>query len=156
MSSSEVAVVVLFLGIGTFTGIRLYSLAKQARARFGVPPHAEPPFFWATAGFLAGVTCAIMLPLVLGAFFSGRTDLERASELAQSAMRAARYNRWPAPPPPDASGLGASSTSPDTADKLTASWYIDPSGRHLLRYWDGSRWTDSVTDGGKSRSDPLA
>lgn len=29
-----------------------------------------------------------------------------------------------------------------------AGWYPDPAGRHETRYWDGSRWTDNVSDGG--------
>lgn len=27
-------------------------------------------------------------------------------------------------------------------------WHPDPSGRHELRWWDGARWTESVSDGG--------
>jgi membrane protease YdiL (CAAX protease family) len=26
-------------------------------------------------------------------------------------------------------------------------WYRDPAGRHALRYWDGTAWTDRVADG---------
>jgi hypothetical protein len=33
-------------------------------------------------------------------------------------------------------------------------WHPDPSGRHQLRYWDGSSWTDHVSDGGVVASDP--
>jgi hypothetical protein len=34
-------------------------------------------------------------------------------------------------------------------------WHPDPSGRHQLRYWDGSNWTDHVSDGGVTVTDPL-
>lgn len=35
-------------------------------------------------------------------------------------------------------------------------WLPDPTGRHALRYWDGTRWTDSVDDGtGTPSADPL-
>ncbi|WP_322762606.1 phospholipid scramblase-related protein [Frankia sp. Cr2] len=27
-----------------------------------------------------------------------------------------------------------------------AGWYADPSGKHPFRYWDGSRWTDQVSN----------
>ncbi len=27
---------------------------------------------------------------------------------------------------------------------IPAGWYEDPQSAQLLRYWDGSRWTDSV------------
>lgn len=36
-----------------------------------------------------------------------------------------------------------------------AAWHPDPTGRHQLRYWDGSRWTDHVADDGVTASDPV-
>ncbi len=36
-----------------------------------------------------------------------------------------------------------------------ADWYPDPGGTHEHRYWDGSRWTDSVADHGRQSVDPL-
>ena len=35
------------------------------------------------------------------------------------------------------------------------SWHPDPTGRHELRYWDGSTWTDHVADQGVQSMDPL-
>jgi hypothetical protein len=35
-------------------------------------------------------------------------------------------------------------------------WNPDPSGRHEYRYWDGSNWTDDVSDNGVTSTDPLA
>jgi uncharacterized protein YxjI len=34
-----------------------------------------------------------------------------------------------------------------------ANWYPDPSGRHELRYWDGERWTEHVSDHGRQSTD---
>jgi len=45
-----------------------------------------------------------------------------------------------APPPTEAPPFG---------------WYADPSGRHELRYWDGTRWTEYVSDGGTQSTEPL-
>ena len=36
-----------------------------------------------------------------------------------------------------------------------ANWYPDPVTRHELRYWDGSRWTEHVSDAGQTSVDPL-
>lgn len=36
-----------------------------------------------------------------------------------------------------------------------ADWYGDPTGRHELRYFDGTRWTEHVADGGVQGSDAL-
>ena len=36
-----------------------------------------------------------------------------------------------------------------------ANWYPDPVGRHEHRYWDGSAWTDHVSNQGVTATDPL-
>ena len=36
-----------------------------------------------------------------------------------------------------------------------ANWHPDPMGRHQLRYWDGTNWTDHVSTNGVQGSDPL-
>ncbi|SOE00267.1 PH domain-containing protein [Blastococcus haudaquaticus] len=36
-----------------------------------------------------------------------------------------------------------------------ASWLRDPSGAHELRYWNGSSWTEHVSDRGTTGQDPL-
>ncbi|WP_182379802.1 AIM24 family protein [Nocardioides sp. WS12] len=36
-----------------------------------------------------------------------------------------------------------------------AAWHPDPTGRHELRYWDGSQWTDHVSDQGVQSTSPV-
>lgn len=36
-----------------------------------------------------------------------------------------------------------------------ANWHPDPTGRHELRYWDGSVWTDHVSNQGITGTDPV-
>ncbi len=36
-----------------------------------------------------------------------------------------------------------------------AGWYSDPLGNHELRYWDGWKWTEHVSDSGVQKIDPL-
>lgn len=36
-----------------------------------------------------------------------------------------------------------------------AAWSADPTGRHQLRYWDGSAWTANVSDNGAVSQDPI-
>ena len=38
---------------------------------------------------------------------------------------------------------------------MSGQWHPDPTGRHQLRYWDGSAWTDHVSNGGATSTDPL-
>ncbi len=36
-----------------------------------------------------------------------------------------------------------------------AAWHPDPTGRHELRYWDGTQWSEHVSDGGMQSTSPL-
>jgi uncharacterized protein YxjI len=36
-----------------------------------------------------------------------------------------------------------------------AAWLADPTHRHQLRYWDGTRWTEHVSDQGNTSLDPI-
>ncbi|HWJ08256.1 MAG TPA: AIM24 family protein [Nocardioides sp.] len=36
-----------------------------------------------------------------------------------------------------------------------AAWHPDPTGRHELRYWDGSQWTEHVSDHGVQSTSPV-
>ena len=40
------------------------------------------------------------------------------------------------------------------SDTNPAGWQPDPTGRHDHRYWDGSGWTDNVSDAGVAGTDP--
>ncbi len=42
-----------------------------------------------------------------------------------------------------------------TALSPPPNWYLDPSGRHESRYWDGFTWTPHVADRGQPGLDPL-
>lgn len=57
------------------------------------------------------------------------------------------------PDPTDADGPPAAPPPPPPA--APAGWNPDPSGEHELRYWDGTRWTEHVSDGGVQGIDAL-
>jgi len=40
-----------------------------------------------------------------------------------------------------------------TSTAQPAGWHPDPSGRHELRYWSGTTWTDDVADAGVTAKD---
>ena len=50
----------------------------------------------------------------------------------------------PAPPDP-----------PTAPGAIPPAWHPDPQGRHQLRWWDGERWTDHVSSGGVTSTDPV-
>ena len=46
------------------------------------------------------------------------------------------------------------SAPPSAPVSTPAGWHRDPHGRHEMRYWDGARWTDHVSDSGATGLDP--
>jgi hypothetical protein len=62
-----------------------------------------------------------------------------------AAAQGAPLLHVPAPPPPP---LVAPTARP-------AEWLADPTRRHELRYWDGARWSDHVSDRGVASYDRL-
>ncbi len=47
------------------------------------------------------------------------------------------------------------STQPESTQPLpAAAWYPDPFGRHQRRWWDGTRWTNRITDHDTPGIDP--
>jgi hypothetical protein len=63
------------------------------------------------------------------------------------AVRRSRAGR-PLPAPAAQAGTWAQGAAP-------AGWFADPGRRHQLRYWDGQRWTEHVSDRGTQAVDPL-
>jgi hypothetical protein len=40
-------------------------------------------------------------------------------------------------------------------EQYAANWYADPTGRHQLRYHNGTTWTEHVSDDGQQSTDPV-
>jgi Protein of unknown function (DUF2510) len=59
-------------------------------------------------------------------------------------------------PTESAGGPAAQTVASDAKSPSTAgAWYSDPTRRYELRWWDGSRWTQSVVVRGRALSDPV-
>ena len=111
-----------------------------------------------TAASITGVV--ILLALVGGvialaiANSQARSRLAAANnELGYLRPEYARLQLWAA----QVSGtpvIEAEATPYPTTTPVPAQWYPDPSGRHELRYWEGSHWTGHVSDQGVTSLDP--
>jgi hypothetical protein len=69
------------------------------------------------------------------------------------SMRAAAPLSPAAPAPPLAPAPPVA-PAPQVATANPAGWFPDPGGVHDHRYWDGTRWTEHVADGGVAAFDP--
>jgi Protein of unknown function (DUF2510) len=110
-----------------------------------------------TAGAIVGV---VILVAIVGAivFFAVANARARRSLAAANAElnylrpENARLQQWIA-------GFAGTPMSPeppsgyDAAPSMPPQWYPDPSGRHELRHWNGTTWTDEVSDGGVTSRD---
>ncbi len=73
----------------------------------------------------------------------------------------------PEPPPPGlgpcqltvSAGHGARALEvgelPGGTESPAGAWHPDPTSRYPLRWWDGTRWTDGVSDDATTLSDPV-
>jgi hypothetical protein len=52
-------------------------------------------------------------------------------------------------------GAAAAQPEPEPPPSVPAGWAPDPYGRHEMRYWDGTKWTDEVYSAGARGTDPL-
>jgi Protein of unknown function (DUF2510) len=80
---------------------------------------------------------------------SGGMAMPGAPMAYQAPAVAPPTSAAPPPPPP------GTAAAPPAPSNRTAAWNPDPTKRHELRYWDGTRWTDHVSDQGKTATDAL-
>src|ERR1019366_6206762 len=88
---------------------------------------------------------------------ASRSRGARRREAVATAVGAARTTTGP---PPTVAGTGAGSgapppSSPPAPPVMGPGWFADPAQRHQARYWNGTAWTENVTDDGVTGVDPL-
>jgi len=144
--------------IRPYGGFSTYTLAGHSGRAIGTFQIEEPGrFLLQTAGEPQAVqtnvavgqgtggeitrTLVLTVPGVL-ALFSGGVVLAVVVAVRRSRAR----RRLPAPA--TQAGTWAQGTAPE-------GWFPDPGGRHELRYWDGQKWTEHVSDRGTQAADPM-
>jgi hypothetical protein len=111
-----------------------------------------------TAGAIVGfvILIAIVAAIVFFAVANARARKNLAAanaELNYLRPENARLQQW-------LSGFTGTPASPESsggypvAASMPPQWHPDPSGRHELRYWNGTTWTDDVSDNGVTSTDP--
>ncbi len=111
---------------------------------------------------VAGLAVTLVMVMRIATAYGARID-ETAPPLlaAMSGMPGVPVG-WgvavTAPALARAGGLPAAATAPTAAAPAVlppAAWHPDPAGRHQLRWWDGTEWTEWVGDGGVMSEDPV-
>jgi len=74
---------------------------------------------------------------------------------ASTAEMAAAASIVATPEEPVVSRTVTMSAAPAPAASTEPGWQTDPLARHEYRYWDGSQWTDDVSDAGVTSTDPM-
>ena len=77
-----------------------------------------------------------------------------ASEPSGWAPSVSTQNQTPSPAQTSLAATVAVPTTSASTPKVPADWYKDPAGRYEYRYWDGTKWTEHVSRGGKVFKDP--
>ena len=93
--------------------------------------------------FVVGLTVVKKGP-TLDEVVAGMRAVVPAAVVTQEGAQVVPPQSVPAPPQPA-----------PAQDPTPPGWYPDPTGRHQLRYWGGTAWTESVADGGNQSTDPM-
>ena len=125
----------------------------------------RPGWLWRQAGSNKGLWLALeivalllltVLSVVVGILYLAlaRPRL-RAAERAITGPGPWQPRPWapghPSPSPASTPAQGEQWAPPGAP---TFGWYPDPSAHHQMRYWDGTHWTEHVSDDGVQSSDP--
>ena len=144
-----------------------YRISVRHRAARGVTPWRLPSYAWA---LICLVFQFLGLALEILAELTTRSALPSGSQQAPGAVPTYRFGAAPqtgaAAPGPgvplehDLVSIPSNEPAPPPSDAQghppLFGWYPDPLGHHELRYFDGRRWSDLVTDAGAVSEDPVA
>ena len=83
-------------------------------------------------------------------------QLLRIFDHAATQLGGSRVQHLAVPRPVDAapSDLGDNHATVVRPRGPAAAWTTDPAGRHQLRYWNGTTWTEHVSNNGRTTTDP--
>jgi hypothetical protein len=168
--------------LGAVLGAVGYFLSERYKRTRGVTPWSVPSGMWAVLLFLLSLIGVVLY--VLACFTTrpkpGPTSwpggAQRWDQGAPQGWDPPVTGGWQGPPPgyrgapppggwqeapppgtvfPGLGQPGVPGSVPPAPQPPPRSWLPDPGGRHELRYWDGTKFTEHVADGGKISIDPL-
>jgi hypothetical protein len=170
-SGSGAYIFILLYGVILF--IISYRWSEKFRRIYGRAPWRLPSMIWGLIGFFLGLIGILMQAIAHrttpGVHYSGLRNNTLGGTFSAGPYGTASYGGATPPypsygggyPPPSVPyggqppGAGyyppPSSATPPPAPP---DWYSDPYHLHELRYFDGSTWTEHVSDAGVTSTDP--
>ncbi|MGO9559983.1 MAG: DUF2510 domain-containing protein [Acidimicrobiales bacterium] len=154
-----------YLVFGLFCGAMSYMRTMQYRRMYGRSPWGIHPIIWGLVS-VPIVLLGTVLSIIACSRGGSRVYANRSNPQAYGGVPQERGPGYGAPTPgigqsnawPQAAGANVPASwgqPPQVAPALAASWVQDPTGRHELRYFDGSKWTEHVSNQGQTSIDPI-
>jgi hypothetical protein len=142
----------VYLVMAVVVAIVAFRSSENFKAKNGVTPWHWPSWLWGFVGFISLLLCLILFviasratkPVTVGVGDGRHGDPDRPLRVPEYAT----VSRGGPSSPSTMSGDGA-------IPAPSGSWHGDPTGRFASRYWDGTRWTEHVSDGNTTTTDPL-
>ena len=143
-------------------GLIDFRASEKFKKKNGVTPWHWPSWVWAFVGFVLGLLSAV--PMLIA---TRTTKPRSAGQPAYPAVESGATSViWAAPDRMPAS-VAITVRSSEGAVTVPSgqqyqgqathppAWLDDPTGRFASRYWNGSRWTEDVSDGSSTATDPI-
>jgi hypothetical protein len=158
--NSSPALNLVILAVSVVVAIVAYKSSESFKKKNGVTPWHWPSWLWAFVGFLSFLLCAILYSIAsrrtkavpFSALGTSPGDLRPTVTTPAYANVAPDQNGWGQVP---ASSVPRPDDNPGDNTEPPGAWHGDPTGRYAARYWDGAAWTEHVSDGQTTTSDPL-
>ena len=130
--------------LGVVFGVAGWQYARKLERDHGAPAWGMPSWVW---GVITGLS--LLLGVILLAFAERamkRQPVPMPGQVAAQVAIPAHVAASPSMPVPAPVPVPA-------APAVPAGWQPDPSGKYQHRWWDGQRWTSSVSTNGIAGTD---
>jgi hypothetical protein len=160
-------------GSRIYTGVASFDTPASGTYRVSVASSQPGQVILATSPFaalarvlgwiIAAVTGAAVFVFGLIMLILDLDRRRRAGVLSSATYGTSGRSRTPLGPPPGPDHSRAPTGAPappaashePPASEVAPGWHPDPAGRHELRYWTGTDWSEHVSTGGKTGVDAL-
>jgi drug/metabolite transporter (DMT)-like permease len=143
----------IYLVVAVLFGIAFYSSSESFKKKNGVTPWNWPSWLWGVVGF-----ASFLIGLILWAIAERRTK----SVLARGTTNGGFGSSVPTPVYAQSFTTGTTGAEQALPSMVfgaqpspPGAWHADPTGRFASRFWDGTSWTEHVSDGTTTTTDPL-